>query len=199
MFGRSSAGFRWTLRLLLWSVGIAFMLPLYRAGVAFHDVDTQQQCANETASAKGPQAGLFQQQRFCLCMFLHSGYLESRRLEPALDDVMALGAAPCDFVGIWKSARRRSVYRITMRDDNTFTSEPVADYGRMSGSAAGSGYWGENDGRLVWIYQSGVTWPPDINRIESQSADKFTLIETSGERTEFTRERPLQSARCPSA
>lgn len=199
MSDRSSGAFRWTLRALGWTVGIVLMIPLYRAGTAFQSVEVAEQCLGD-ASFKGEHQGsLFQAQRFSLCMFLKSNYLQSRRLEPALRDVMALRPPSCSRVGIWKSARRRSVYRVTMKDDNTFSSEPVADYGPTRESGGSTGYWGENDGRMVWIYDDGLFWPPDINRIEAESLDKFTLIEVNGERTEFTRERKLESARCPSA
>jgi len=198
MLDRGSLGFRWTLRLILWGVGIAIMIPLYRTGTAFHTIDVAQQCLGE-ANSRGTQPGsLFHAQRFSLCMFLKSSYLESRRLEPALLDVMSLGAAPCQYVGIWKSARSRSVYRVTMRDDSTFLSEPVTDFGPGRNGAGYSGYWGENEGRMVWLYDNGVAWPPDINRIESESPDKFTLIERNGERSEFVRERALESSQCPS-
>lgn len=196
---RGSRGFRWTLRVIGWTVGLAIMIPLYRAGTAFQSIEVAQQCVGEASVKGGQQSSLFHAQRFSLCMFLKSSYLESRRLEPALRDVMALQAAPCAHVGIWKSARRRSVYRVTMQDDNTFSSQPVADFGPSRNSGGVTGYWGENDGKMVWIYDNGVFWPPDINRIEAESPDKFTLIEVNGERTEFTRERQLESARCPSA
>lgn len=196
---RGSVGFRWTLRLILWAVGIAVMIPLYRAGTAYRSIDVAQQCLGEVRAAKVQLSGLYQQQRFCLCMFLRSSYLESRRMEPALKQVMALGEAPCEHVGIWKSARQASVYRVAMRDDNTFSSEAVSDFTRRRGYGGSTGYWGETDGSMVWIYDSGAVWPPDIDHIESDSPDKFILIEADGERTEFTRERALDSARCPSA
>lgn len=202
MPARGSKAFRWILRVIGWSVGIALIFPLYRAGSAFKSIEVMQQCMDQTQDKPGARGehsnGLFQTQRLSLCMFLNSNYLESRRLEPALRDVMALGPPACEHVGIWKSARRRSVYRITLRDDNTFSGEPVSDVGAMRDSGDASGYWGENENRMVWIYDTGLVWPPDINRIESQSPDKFTLIEVNGERSEFTRERKLESARCPS-
>lgn len=197
MGGRGSPGFRWTVRIIAWSVAIALMIPLYRTGTAFQSIDLAQQCLGE---AKSPQqSGLFRAQRFSLCMFLKSSYIESRRLEPRLRDVMALPSAPCQYVGIWKSSRSLSVHRITMRDDGTFTSEPMSDYSRTRQPVGTSGYWGENEGRMVWIYNDGAIWPPDVNRIESQSTDKFSLIEVNGERTEFVRERQIESALCPTA
>ena len=189
------------MRLLLWGVAVAIILPVYFGGRIFGTVQNLEQCSDE-ASYKGfKQNNLFHAQRFSLCMFLRSNYWESRRLESALRDVMSLSATPpCARVGIWKSARRGSVYRVTLHEDSSFSAEGVVDYSPSPyASDVGSGYWGETDGKLVWIHDNGIFWPPDINRIESDATDKFTLIEVNGQRTEFTKERNLETSRCPRA
>lgn len=189
-----SAAFRWTLRVIVWGVGIAVMIPAYKIGSTLGTVMTIEECIGNRTGTKN---GLFEAQQLSLCMFLRSNYLESRRLEPVLRDVMALKAAPCERTGIWKSARRQSVYRVTLGDDNRFRAEPLSEVAPTPMSGEASGYWGETGGKLVWIYDHGVIWPPDINRIEDESTDRFTLVEVNGARTEFTRERRLESARCP--
>lgn len=195
---QSSGPFRWTVRLIVWAVAVAVMIPAYKIGSSFGTITVAQECLGNGSKA-GLKNGLFAAQGFSLCMFLKSNYLESRRQERAHRDVMALRAAPCERVGIWKSARRRSVYRVTLGDDNRFQAEPMSDFAPTPLSGPVSGYWGETQGKLVWIYDEGVVWPPDINRIEAESADRFTLVEVNGERTEFTRERKPESGRCASA
>jgi hypothetical protein len=191
-----SGSFRWTIRLLVWGIGIAVMIPAYNIGRSFGTVSVMQECAEKDSKAAKVN-GLFGAQEFALCMFLKSNYLESRRQEPALRAVMALREAPCDRVGIWKSARERSVYRVTLNDDNRFTAESVSEFSPREFTGPISGYWGEAGTRMVWLYDEGVVWPPDINRLEAESQDRFALIEVNGERTEFTLERKLESKRCP--
>ena len=195
---RVSTSFKWTLRVLVWGVAALMIFPLYRTGVAYTSIALAQNCMASTGLKGHLDDSLYFAQRFSLCMFLGSSYLESRRQEPALRDVMAMEAPPCEFVGIWKSARRKSVYRLTLKDDGRFTGEEMVDYGPTGGSEIG-GFWGEHAGRMVWIHNDGAIWPPDINPIEARSEDKFTLVEVNGERTEFTLERRLDSERCPSA
>lgn len=191
-----STPFRWTVRLIVWGVGLAIMVPAYRLGSTFGMIPVVQECAR---AQSGKTNGLFEAQEFCLCMFLKSNYLESRRQEPLLRDVMALREPSCDRVGIWKSARERSVYRVTLYDNNRFHAEPMSDFAPTAFSGEASGFWGETRGKLVWIYDEGVTWPPDINRIVEESTDRFTVIEVNGERTEFTRERKAETGRCAAA
>jgi hypothetical protein len=193
-----STGFRWTLRALAWGLVLVAAIPGYRAGMAFKAAGTAQQCAGEFSGSHG--GNLYHAQRFALCMYLNASFLEARRIEPAIREIMAMNDAPCGRVGIWKSARKLSVYRVTLKEDNRFSTEPVSDYGPARNQDMGmSGYWGEGHGKLVWIYDDGPVWPPDVNRIESESIDKFTLVEVNGGRTEFTRERKLGSRRCSGA
>jgi hypothetical protein len=190
-----SAGFRWTLRALAWSVALVAIVPGYRATMAFKSVESAERCSGELSAKAGNN--LFHAQRFALCMYLNSSFLEARRTEPMIRDVMSMNEAPCGRVGIWKSARKLSVYRVTLQDDNRFSAEALSDYTPRRNSDVGlTGYWGEAHGKLMWIYDDGHLWPPDINRVEAESTDKFTLVEANGERTEFTRERKLDAGKC---
>jgi len=176
-------------------VAVVLILPLYRAGVAFRTVEFAEQCTDEAQYNGVKQTSLVYAKRFSLCMFLKNGFVEAARMEPALLHVMALPTLSCARVGIWKSTRRRSVYTVTLRDDSRFTAEPVVAASAYAESA--SGYWGEHQGVMVWIYENGVIWPPDINRIESDGPGRFTLIEVNGERTEFIQQQRLESKLCP--
>lgn len=190
----------WGIKLVLRLIGYGLVaavlvIPLYRAGVAFRTIEFAEQCTDEAQYKGVRQSSLAYAQRFSLCMFLKGGFVEAWRAEPALLHVMALPSLSCSRVGVWKSTRRRSVYTVTLGDDSRFTAEPVVAASDYAESA--SGFWGEHQGVMVWIYESGVIWPPDINRIESDGPGRFTLIEVNGERTEFIQQQRLESKRCP--
>lgn len=187
---------RWLLRIVGWSVAALVFIAIYRVGNAYRTVEFAGQCTRESQFKGEHQTNLGYAQRFSACMFLRSNFFEAWRTEPSLRHVMALPSAPCARIGVWKSTRRRSVYRVALRDDSSFIAEPVASPANPQAETV-SGFWGEHEGRMVWIYDNGILWPPDINPIENDSAGSFTLVEANGERTDFIREENLPSQRCP--
>lgn len=189
-------GVRLFLRLMIFGLITAvIVVPLYRAGVAFRTVEFAEQCSSEAELRGMPNNDLAYAQRFSLCMFLKGGFIEAWLGEPALLHVMSLPSAACARVGVWQSTRKQTVYTVTLHDDSSFIAEPVVDLRPSAGPV--SGYWGENQGVMIWIYDNGLMWPPDINRIENQTPGRFTLVEANGERTEFSQKETLDSQRCP--
>jgi hypothetical protein len=75
------------------------------------------------------------------------------------------------------------VYRVTLRDDSQYIAEPVRD--NTPGAQALSGSWGFNDGRMIWLPDTGRFWPPDINPVTDISDTSFSLREANGSTTRY--------------
>ncbi|WP_194114319.1 zinc-ribbon domain-containing protein [Chitinilyticum piscinae] len=119
--------------------------------------------------------------------------------------------APCAYVGSWSSVRENApVYRVTMKGNGEFIAFPQAqsrlpDSPRLDDAQllalfkvgaypqAIRGFWGEHEGRLIWLYEN-ESHPPDLNPISQHTSDGFTLLEQDGEtQTRFSRLQTLGS------
>lgn len=189
-----STPIRWIMRSVGYALAMVFMImPMYRMGNTFKTVELAAECQTDAEYKGVKQSGLFFAQRYSLCMFLKADFLSAKNQEQALLDVMSLPNAPCSRVGIWKTRRGNLFYRISMFDNGRFEAEPTGAVGYSNNN---SGFWGENGGRMIWIYDSMFVWPPDINKMDKETATGFTLTEVNGAHTEFTREGSVDSERC---
>lgn len=107
----------------------------------------------------------------------------------------AMPNSPCQYVGVWTSTRPGSVYRITLGDQGNFKTEIVSGEAPY-GQASSKGSWGVWKGRMAWFYPDINVFPPDNNPIVDEEADRFTLIEQNGIRTQFTRLYAIDSRIC---
>ncbi len=89
------------------------------------------------------------------------------------------------------------LYRVILRPDGGFIASPIVTTDITH--ATSSGQWGVRDGSMIWFYDEGLTWPPDINRIVPKDADHFALIERNGTLTRYERARDPRSPGCPAA
>jgi len=123
------------------------------------------------------------------CVDARSGIMESFSFKSMKMMFSDLPSTPCNYVGTWRSIRMNSMYQILLEANGQFlavpvkVSEPGAREVTGSWSVAGSG---ENQ-KMVWLYDEGQVWPPDINPILEISQNSFVLIEQNGSRTNFTR------------
>lgn len=125
------------------------------------------------------------------CVGGYGGIIGSVQFRPTRVMVMSLPSAPCRYVGTWSSTRPGSKYKITLTDDSRFVGEPV---GGTGGTVRG--LWGAVDGKMIWFYDTGVAWPPDINQILPESRSRFTLVEVNGTRTQFELIDAIKSNSC---
>jgi hypothetical protein len=58
------------------------------------------------------------------------------------------------------------------------------------------GHWIVDGGKIVWHHAGGVD--VDINPMQADGPDRFTLVEANGSRTRFERIRAVSSQRCTS-
>ena len=82
------------------------------------------------------------------------------------------------------SRKDGATYKVDLNEDGSFLAAPY-DNTRRRGAKV-TGMWGISGKQMVWLYDIGMTWPPDINPITEASSQGFTLIEMNGSATRYT-------------
>jgi hypothetical protein len=128
-------------------------------------------------------------QKLVACVDQRAGAIEYLAFRGTKNLFSRLPHAPCEYTGIWEAKREGSVYQITLRADGQFLAEPVRtserDATKVTGSWSVAGKRGKES--MVWLYDEGRVWPPEMNPVKEPRADGFTLMEENGSRTEYTR------------
>ncbi len=180
----------WITRTVGYSVGaVAIAIAWYVAGnvlLVKHYTD----CL-DTQSPRGVSKPTAMESAKALvaCVDARSGLVEVLAFWQTKRLFSALPSAPCKYLGTWQATREGSIYQITLRADGQFLAEPVQTSDRDAKGVTGS--WGVvgplDSQKMVWLYDEGQVWPPDINPVKNARADGFTLIEQDGSRTELSR------------
>jgi hypothetical protein len=185
----------WLTRTIFWGIGIAIVLGiLYGYGNARLATHVQE-CLNSPAPRGGDikVSALVAAQRRAACIHQHSGMIERVILYRTRRMLLALPATPCRFIGVWRAQRTKTEYQVTLRDDSGFSAVPVK---APRGSGPVTGSWGYYGGKLVWLYEEGLVFPPDVNRIEDAKDTSFTLVEKDGSTTRYALLERTQSSAC---
>jgi hypothetical protein len=95
------------------------------------------------------------------------------------------GNPRCAYAGVWSSQRNDVEYFITLNADGSFVAEPGRN--TRPGEQSITGAWTVANQRMVWAYDSGPVWPPDINPIFDEKEQTFKLREVDGATTRFLR------------
>lgn len=180
----------WVTRALGYSVGaVAIAVAWYFAGNArlvnhyTHCMETQ-----APSGALKPTA-MESAKALVACVEARTGVVEQLAFRSTKKLFANLPYTPCEYVGTWVSSRAGSTYQITLGADGEFFAEPVRTSDKHAGAIAGS--WSvvglRDSQQMVWLYEQGRVWPPDINPVQNASGDAFTLIERDGSRTQFGR------------
>lgn len=182
----------WVLRIAGWTVGLGLIFGIVFWYGNFKITHHITECFHEQAHAN-PNALRAAQQLFA-CVEKKSGPLERLLLSHNRKALAALPNAPCRYVGTWTATRPGAVYRVTLKDSGDFVAEPVQGPSRdvITGS------WGVYRDSMVWIYDSGQLWPPDINDIRQAGADAFALVEADRSLTQYALYARAPSQNCPS-
>jgi hypothetical protein len=188
----------WITRTIGYSVGaIAIAIAWYITGNVLL-VDHYANCLTKSPSAGSKLTAMQNAKALVACVDARSGPFEMLAFMQTKRLFAALPSAPCNYVGTWQSTRENSVYQVTLQADGQFLAEPVRTSDRDARNITGSwGAVGKGDSqKLVWLYDEGHIWPPDVNPVKNFRADGFTLVEQNGSRTEFGR---AAGALCPAA
>ena len=179
----------WTPRALGWLIGLAIIAVILLKYGSFRLSMAVQECLEKPRSERN---ALIYGQQLLNCAHAKSGPLERVILYKTKKIVSALPNAPCQYVGTWKASRPGAIYSVTMLDDGSFTAEPIEP--KHLDSMMGS--WGVNKDKMIWFYDSGQVWPPDINPIQQQSDDAFTLVEADRSTTSYVLVTRVDSKTC---
>ena len=163
---------RWTLRTIGWTISLLVIFGLMYRVTFKKQVEQTVNCLEQTSSEERASTPLTSVDKYARCV--------------AGKAVVAKGALPerCRYAGEWWSTRGNVVYRMTLNVDGSFMAEPGKNAPVNAEEITGA--WAVAGRSLVWVYDTGAVWPPDINPISDQSADAFALGEVSGETTRFT-------------
>jgi hypothetical protein len=179
----------WTIRALGWLVALAIMGVFLRNYATGKVASAMQQCMEQS---RGGRSALASAQELIDCVWAKGGPLEHWILKDRKAYVSALPYAPCRYIGQWRATRPGAVYDITLKDDSTFMAEPVQP--RNADTITGS--WGFYRDRLIWFYDNGRIWPPDINPVRHQDDKIFMLTEPDGSTTTYMLLQRFESTAC---
>ncbi|MCX9155646.1 hypothetical protein OPU71_05850 [Niveibacterium sp. 24ML] len=152
-------------------------------------------CRNVTRFDPNQRSALSSTKAFVACVDHKAGkagrpyFAEQRALFEALPN------HPCEYVGIWAATRGDQHYRMVLDEDGSFRGQAYADSRAVYGGMTGN--WGVAAGKLVWMYDKGLTWPPDANPIVPQGQGSFLLREVDGSTTRYDLLDRSVFERCP--
>ncbi|WP_341678618.1 hypothetical protein [Niveibacterium sp. SC-1] len=187
--------YSWIARLFGWGVGLAIAI-----GFSFSLANGQLQrnalsCMGEAEGVSdSDNPTITHAQRMAACIDKRSVFPATLLFRDTRHLLEALPSAPCEYVGTWRAARTESVYRVVLRDDGRFEARALVDE-RGDGMPI-SGAWGVVEGRMVWLYDEGRVWPPDVNRIHPATGQLFLLDEQNGSQTSYLRTEAPTEGRC---
>ncbi len=165
---------KWLFRALLWGgFLIVIFFFLYKA-VFRKTVESVVNCLDKAAH----------QERYVTRVTAVEGYarcVAKNENRPVTDNPR------CPYAGVWSSKRMNmdAEYFITLNADGTFLAEPGP--GTQPNEQPLTGAWTVANGKMVWAYDSGPVWPPDINPIFDERASALKLREVNGQTTELIR------------
>lgn len=161
----------WTLRAVGWTVALLIIFGLMYKVMFKKRVESAANCLDQVASAEKTATPLASVEKYATCIAGKSP------AEPA-----SLPAR-CKYAGKWTSSRGNMVYKVTLEADGRFVAEGLENAPADAPEITGA--WTVAARSLVWAYDSGAVWPPDINPIIAESPDSFTLLEVDGAKTRY--------------
>ena len=129
------------------------------------------------------------------CVHSRANPLERFFFSNTYETLNALPNAPCKYVGVWTRTAPGNVYKYMLDDAGNFSATRITE-GRDDGATRYTGSWGYWRGRFVWFVNDHEQWPPDVNPVISEDADRLTLREHDGSVSQFTRLNAVESKAC---
>lgn len=161
---------KWVLRVIGWSVALLVIFTLMYKVTYRKQVESKVNCLDNASSAESTTSPLASVDRYAACIAGKS------------DETPALPSR-CRYAGVWSSTRGNTVYQVTLDAGGRFVAEP-SENARSDAEAIG-GAWNVAGRTMVWVYDSGSVWPPDINPITAEGDGTFALREVDGATTRY--------------
>jgi len=176
---------KWLVRVIGWSVSLIVIWGLFSFYTNMKTVNQVGACFEilHNRAGKEPLNSLDAAKELVSCMDERAGFPEKFMYSSTKKAIQSLPSVPRKYVGVWTASRTGTVYRVTLRDDSQYIAVPESD--NTPGAQVLSGSWGVNDGRMIWLPDTGRFWPPDINPITDISDTSFSLREANGSTTRY--------------
>lgn len=171
----------WAVRLVIWGIAAVIAFALLRGYGTLRLAAHLEACLKQPAPPS--TLTLIQAQHLGACLEARSGLLERALLESTNRALKALPNSPPQFIGDWIAARGPMEYKVELRGDGRFTAEPLRN--APPGAQNVTGHWGVDGDRMIWLYDEGHFWPPQINPIKNTLDESFTLVEVDGSTTRY--------------
>ena len=181
----------WTLRAVGGIVAIAIIFALAYKALFQKQVVRTTACLDRVSSAQPAMSALASVDSYAACIAKQAGSV-------APSPAGALSPR-CRYAGVWSAKRGEMVYQVTLEVEGKFVAEPVEYVPANAPTITGA--WSVAGHSIVWAYDSGAVWPPDINPISTESASgesvsAFTLTEVNGSTTRYGLIERLRSTAC---
>jgi hypothetical protein len=174
----------WTLRAIGWSVALLIIFTLLYKMMFKKQAVSVQGCLDQAASSNRPRTPAASVEKYAACVAPQSVTSAAAALSPR-----------CKYAGVWSATRGQMIYQVTMEAEGRFIAEPAQN--TPTGAMAISGAWNVAGKALVWAYDTGAVWPPDVNPLSAESDTAFTLEEVNGATTRYALIERKASAFCP--
>jgi hypothetical protein len=186
----------WLVRVIGWSVSLITIWWLFSFYANMKLVNHVATCLEtlKHRTGTGPASALTDAKDLLACLDKQAGFPEKFMYAPAKKAILSLPSVPCRYVGIWSASRGETMYRVTLMDDSRFIAEPLRDAAPAAQNLSGS--WGVHEDRMIWLYDTGRLWPPDINPITYISETGFSLREADGSTTRYDLIEQVPSTSC---
>ena len=174
----------WTLRLIGWAIALSIIFVLMYKVAFKKQLENTVNCLDQASSGELTRSPLASVEKYSACMVGKA---------PVVVGTASLPAR-CRYAGIWAAARAGMVYDVTLEPDGSFVAEPGQN--TPPNAATITGAWGVAGRTLVWVYDNGPVWPPDINPILNESDNAFMLKEVDGATTSYSLVQKSKASLC---
>jgi hypothetical protein len=187
--------FSWIIRIVIYGIAAIIIIPLIFFILGSRLEKNLSACDSEIYvgfSKKEP--GLKKVKLMASCLEKNNSFLENWLQSTPINAIKALPNAPCQYVGVWISTQANCRYKFTLKDNGEYDAEHQAC---NISSDDSSGSWGVHENKMLWFDHENFRWPPDINVIEAEDKNSFSIVEMNGSLTRFVRaEEPYHTGVC---
>jgi len=138
-------------------------------------------CLDQATTSQRASTPLLSVEKYAACLAWKTAGTATSGAGPAAAPVHPVR---CPYAGTWNATRDNMVYEVTLDVNGKFSAEPGDSAPPRSPTITGA--WTVAGNVMIWAYDSGPVWPPDINPISAQSDKGFTLTEVNGSTTRYT-------------
>ena len=172
----------WILRTIGWTVALAIIFTVIYKVTFRKQTERTVNCLDQAASGERTSTPLASVEKYSNCVIGNSA------------PVPVSKPARCRYAGVWSASRGGAIYEVTLGADGNFVAEPGQN--TPPGATTITGAWGVAGRTLIWVYDSGAVWPPDINLVSAESENAFSLAEVDGATTRYTLINRQASSQC---